>query len=107
MRKLLIIAYLLGLTLYNYYLKRMSENLITSSPQLIHGILYRESLQYYLERPIGDKYAVRMIDVHGQGLGRSSVGKRFRAIVISDPSVTPPKGFVAFCCQLEEIQNET
>lgn len=106
MRNLISIPYSIGVTLYNYYLKRMSENLISPTPQTIYGTLHREGLQYYLERPIGDKYAVRMIDVHGQGLGRYSVGKRFKANVISDPSVTPPEGFVAYCCQLEEIQNE-
>lgn len=80
----------------------MSENLLTEQPQTIEGTFQREGLQYYLQT-IGANYAVRLIDVHGKGLGRSSVGKRFQAEVITDPTVTPPKGCAAYCYNLKEI----
>jgi hypothetical protein len=107
MRKILSISYTLAVSLYNYYLRKMSENLITSTPQAIQGTLYREGLQYYLQRPVGDRYCLRMIDVHGQNINRSHIGRQFQASTINDPSVFVPEGYVCYCYQLREVKNES
>ena len=100
MKKLFLLVYSFGLSLYNYYRKKTNEMV---DPQLVQGTLYREGLQYYLESPTGNKYALRMLDVHGQGINRVHIGTQFKSSVINDPGVITPEGFIAYCYRLEKI----
>lgn len=89
--------------MYNYYLKRMSENLIVSGSKSIQGKLQKEGLQYYLQRPVGDRYAVQLINIYGNGISRKDLGREYQALVVDDSNVKVPEGFEVYCYQLKEV----